>query len=68
MPTEVERLKVQARKAYLSYWAEFDRNKYDCGRRMAEHMNPHLSQAKRQFNEAMDKLSKLDPTCPDKRL
>ena len=63
---EINRLKREAREAYISYTAEVGR--YDCGAHLAEHVNPRVYPNKIAFNNAMDELTKLDPTCPPTRL
>ena len=63
---EIDRLKRQAREAYTAYYAKVD--KYSCGAALAEHVHPRVYPNKVAFNEAMDKLAKLDPNCPTTRL
>lgn len=63
---EVNRLKAKAKKHYREYYAEAEA--YDCGFSIAEVINPRMLRAKVAFNETMDKLAKLDPSCPKQRL
>lgn len=62
----VAQLKVTARLAYQRYYRELDG--MDCGRHMAEQVNPRLREAKLEFNSTMDELALLDPKCPKSRL
>lgn len=62
----VAQLKLSARLAYERYYRELD--SVDCGRHMAEQVNPRLREAKLEFNRTMDELALLDPECPKSRL
>lgn len=64
--SKVKTLKRKARGFYSTYKAE--QAKYDCGSAISEVINPRLATAKLKFNETMDKLAEIDPTCPKKRL
>jgi len=66
MGVRIDFLKYKARRAYSRYWAEV--SSLSCGRTLAEHVSSGVSSAKREFNETMDKLAKLDPACPKDRL
>lgn len=59
-------LKQRARVHYETYQCEL--GAYDCGRALAEQINPRMASAKVLFNSAMDELSTIDPDCPDARL
>jgi len=63
---EIDRLRREAREALIAYRAEVDM--YSCGAHLAEHVNPRVYPNKIAFNDAMDKLAKLDPACPKTRL
>lgn len=63
---EIALLKRKARKAYEKYYDLV--GDMSCGRSIAEVVSVRVSEAKRDFNEAMEKLSKLDPHCPKQRL
>lgn len=64
--SKIERLKRKAKSAYLSYHHSLDG--LSCGKSLGEFVSSAASQAKQQFNEAMDELAKLDPTTPKSRL
>lgn len=59
-------MKCQAAARYYDYYAELDR--YDCGKAVAEQINPRLLKAKQEFNALMDRMAEIDPTCPTFRL
>lgn len=59
-------LKFIARKAYIRFYEELDR--YDCGIELAKEVNPRIAEAARDFNDAMDQLSMIDPKAPKVRL
>lgn len=66
MTATIGSLKKKARKALARWRAESAG--VDCGAEMLCAINPRASQARRDFNAAMDELAKLDPACPDFRL
>ena len=59
-------LKAKARRAYERYWREL--SELSCGRTLGEEISPGMMGAKREFNETMERLAKLDPGCPATRL
>lgn len=63
---EVPRLKREARKHYEAYQRIL--GDLDCGRYMGEYMRPEAITHRNEFNTIMDKLAKLDSTCPLTRL
>lgn len=66
MFTKLARLKRQARRHYTRY--QTARNHLDCGASMAECVSLRVAEHKIAFNECMDRISKLDPSCPAGRL
>lgn len=66
MFSKIERLKREARKHYQAYQRELD--SIDCGKTVAEEINPRITKAKLAFNDVMDALSELDKNCPKTRL
>jgi len=63
---EITILKTAAKKHYNAYHDALDN--YSCGAGLAEHISPSVRTHKRKFNNAMDKLSKIDPSAPTTRL
>jgi hypothetical protein len=63
---KIERLKKKAAKYYQQYHKSLD--SLGCGKTLGEHISSTASEARANFNTTMDELSKLDPSCPTKRL
>jgi len=49
----------------MAYYRELDR--YSCGSRVSETVNPRVYDLKNKANGMLDKLSKIDPRCPISR-
>ncbi len=60
------RLRQQAKAHYLVYHKAMD--ELDCGTSLGEYISGTAQEAKRKFNETMDKLALIDPSCPKTRL
>ena len=59
---KIQLLKAKAGYHYNQVYKELDR--YDCGLNLALSINSTLLSHAVKFNEIMDNLEKLDPTCP----
>ena len=59
-------LKLLARKHYEGYQRE--RDSLPCGKALAEHISSSVIEHKTAFNETMEKLAAVDPSCPKFRL
>jgi hypothetical protein len=59
----LEKLKKEFRKKYMLYHDILD--SYDCGRTLAEYINPQLSTLKIEITEVWAKIKELDPNAPD---
>lgn len=64
--SKIERLKNKVRRAYRCYHNALD--ELSCGRALGEFISTTASQAKQEFNTAMNELAKLDPSVPVTRL
>lgn len=62
----ISALKARAARQYTTYYDELDR--YDCGAKLGEQVNPRMLAAKVEFNRLMDELASIDPSCPATRL
>ena len=58
---EITRLKKKARAAYLKATQDTG---WHAGWHMTETIRPDIGLARREFNETMAELEKLDPECP----
>ena len=59
-------LKRSARKHYLAYMKAKDN--LSCGATLAAHVSSTVYGHAKAFNDTMDELKQLDPSCPDARL
>lgn len=66
--SKIETLKKEARKYYNQYNKILDNNKFSCGIALSEYISPELEILRKKFNETLDELSLIDPSCPTKRL
>jgi hypothetical protein len=55
-------LKKEAAKHYTAYNSIAD--KYDCGLKLTDYINPKLYKHKEKYNKIMTILENLDPACP----
>lgn len=63
---QVSLLKSKASRIYRRYLRIAD--EFSCGSNLAETISPDLAEARREFNATLDRLAKIDPNCPTKRL
>lgn len=66
MARSIYPLKISARLAYREYRAMLSH--YDCGIELAKYLNPDIELKRREFNDLMDEIAKLDPNAPKERL
>ena len=64
--TVIPALKCAAKKHYDGYQKAVGR--LSCGRALAENVSSEVLEHKIKFNEIMDRLSEIDPKCPEFRL
>jgi hypothetical protein len=62
----LDALKYQARTTLERYRTLRDR--YDCGKAVAEYLNPEIAEVAAKFNSTMDTIAGIDPNCPRERL
>lgn len=56
------KLKNTARKNYFLYMQAG--SEYSCGHNLQEYIHPDKASYGRHFNEAMEQLEQIDPSCP----
>lgn len=62
MMSEIEKLKEQARKAWLDYQMAMDG--IDCGHFLLQFIRPGAREAAKRFDAVMKRLKEIDPACP----